>query len=80
MSEETWVCDTCQHQIPKTSVFGFVGWMSDIARHVRECANPVAAQTENSSTEGRMRATPTGADTPSRGLTTTPTEYTEGRG
>ena len=20
MSEETWVCDTCQHQIPKTSV------------------------------------------------------------
>ena len=58
MSEETWVCDTCQHQIPKTSGFGFVGWMSDIARHVRECANPVAAQTENSSTEGRMRATP----------------------
>lgn len=63
MSEETWVCDTCQHQIPKTSVFGFVGWMSDIARHVRECANPVAAQTENSSTEGRMRGG-RGADTP----------------
>jgi hypothetical protein len=46
MSEEIWVCDTCQHQIPKTSGFGFVGWMSDIARHVRECANPVAAQAE----------------------------------
>ncbi|QDK02835.1 hypothetical protein SEA_SQUIDDLY_85 [Gordonia phage Squiddly] len=41
---------------------------------------PVAAQPENSSLEGRMKATPTGADTPSRGLTTTPTDGTEGRG
>ena len=41
---------------------------------------PVAAQPENRSVGGRMRATPTGADTPSRGLTTTPTEPTEGRG
>ena len=64
MSEETWVCDTCQHQIPKTSGFGFVGWMSDIARHVRECANPVAAQTENSSTEGRMRGGQGAVNTP----------------
>lgn len=41
---------------------------------------PVAAQPENSSTKGRMRTTPASADTPSRGLTTTPTERTEGRG
>ncbi|WNM74488.1 hypothetical protein SEA_BEARBQ_86 [Gordonia phage BearBQ] len=33
---ETWVCATCGHTVPKTSPFGFVGWMSDIARHTRE--------------------------------------------
>lgn len=56
------------------------GIIADRIAQRRECANPVAAQTENSSTEGRMRTTPTGADTPSRGLTTTPTDETEGRG
>ncbi|WVX88634.1 hypothetical protein SEA_CHEESETOUCH_92 [Gordonia phage CheeseTouch] len=33
---ETWVCATCGHTVPKTSVYGFVGWMSDISRHTRE--------------------------------------------